>query len=110
MEVQRRVVGGDEDRIAGIRPVLKPVASEERRVRDGALAVEHRAPLVAGADCDERREAMLGDELIAIAEIMREVSADAFGVCHQHVDEVVDYDGDVDAIDRLELYGLASET
>ena len=47
MEIERRVVRGDEDRIARggvrvVRPVLESRPREERRVRDGALAVEHR--------------------------------------------------------------------
>ena len=52
---------------------------------------------------------MLGNELVTIGEVVREIPADTFVGCHQDGDEVVHHDGDVDAVDRLELRGVWGE-
>ena len=49
---------------------------------------------------------MLCNELVAVAEVVREIAVDTLGPCHQEVDEVVDDDGDVDAVDGFERHGL----
>ena len=45
---------------------------------------------------------MLGDELVAVAEVGGEVPANAPRAGHQYVNEVVDDDRDLSTIDRLE--------
>jgi hypothetical protein len=63
--------------------------------------VEDRTPTTTGLDGDQRREAMLCDQLAAVAEVASKVPADAIGAGHQYVDEVVDDDRDFGMIDRL---------
>jgi hypothetical protein len=45
---------------------------------------------------------VLGDELVSIAEVRRSIPPDAGCVGHEHVDEVVDDDRHLDAVDGLE--------
>ena len=66
--------------------------------------VEERAAPAAGLDREQRREPVLGHELPAIGEVVRQVALDVLRPCHQEVDEVVHHDRDFGAIDRLERY------
>ena len=46
---------------------------------------------------------MLGNELVAVGEVVREIAMNTLGPCHQNIDEVVDDDGDLDAIDGFDI-------
>ncbi len=69
--------------------------------RRQTAVVEDRTPAAVTLDCDQRREAMLCDELVAVAEVGGEVPANAVGAGHQHVNEVVDDDRDLSTNHRL---------
>jgi hypothetical protein len=64
--------------------------------------VENRTPATVRLDRDQRRKAMLRNQLAAITPIGGDVPADIVGAGHQHVDEVVDDDRDFGTINRLE--------
>ena len=66
--------------------------------------VENRAPPPVGLHGDQRREPVLGDQLLAIGEVVREVPVNIFRPSHQDIHEVVHHDRDFGAIDRLEWH------
>ncbi len=53
---------------------------------------------------------MLGDELVAVGEVVREIAINALGTCHQNIDVIVDDEGDLDAVDGFEVHGLCGES
>jgi hypothetical protein len=81
---------------------LKNIQVARKNGRSKPTVVEDRTPATLRFDYDQRREAMLRDQLVAIAPVGSEVSANALRAGHQQVDEVVDHDRDFGTIDRLE--------
>lgn len=53
---------------------------------------------------------MLGDELVAVGEVVREIAMNTLGPCHQNIDKVVDDDSDLNAIDGFEIDRLCGES
>jgi hypothetical protein len=78
----------------------REVPSQRGRRQPGVI--EDRGTSPSGPHGDERGEAVLRHELIAIGEVLDEVPVDPLGAGHQHVDVVVDDDSDVDPVDRVE--------
>ena len=53
---------------------------------------------------------MLGNELVAGGEVVREIAINTLGPCHQNIDKVVYDDGDLNAINGFDIDGLSSES
>jgi hypothetical protein len=69
-----------------------------------AAVVQDRAASPVGDDRDQGREAVLGHQLVPVEEVVGEGEpAHTLGGGQQDVDEVVDHQGDLDGLDRLEL-------
>src|SRR5207248_9313294 len=92
----------DDDRAQVTHRDLKHVEVAGHGVRREASVVEHGAPLAAPLDADQRREAMLSNQLLSRAEVPRLVANHTLLAGHQHVKEVVDHDRHLDAIHRGE--------
>jgi hypothetical protein len=73
-------------------------------VRGQAAVVQDRAPPPAREHGDKGREAVLGHQLVLVELVVGEREpAHPVGPGEQDVDEVVDHQGDLDGVDRLQL-------
>ena len=92
----------DDDRTQVTHWHLKHVEVAGHGVRREAGVVEHCAPVAAPLDTDQRGETMLSNQLLSRAEVPRLVANHVLLAGHQHVEEVVDHDRHLDAINRGE--------
>ena len=81
---------------------LEHIQVAGKRGRCQTAVVERRTRAAVRLHLDQRREAMLRDEVSAVAEVRGEIPANVVGAGHQQIDEVVHDDRDLDMIDRLE--------
>jgi hypothetical protein len=92
----------DDDRTQLTQRHLKHVEVAGHCVRGETRVVEHSAPVAVLLDADQRGETMLSNQLLSRAEVPRLVASHALLAGHQHVEEVVDHDRHLDAINRGE--------
>jgi hypothetical protein len=64
--------------------------------------VKSRAAPPIALHRDQRREAVLGNQLLAVREVVRDIPVNILRPGHEDVDEVVHHDRDLGAIDPLE--------
>jgi hypothetical protein len=98
------VAVGDDDGPQLGRVDLHDVEVVGQAVRGEAAVVQDRAPPSAREHGDQGREAVLGHQLVVVEVVVGQWEpANPVGTGHQDVDEVVDDQGDLDRVDRLQL-------
>ena len=102
------VAVGQDDRAQVAQPDLQDVHVVDRGPRAEARVVEDRRALAAALDGEQQREAVLGQQLRAIA--LQHPVVDAPAAYHlaarqEQVDGVVDQDGHLDRVHGLKRAG-----
>jgi hypothetical protein len=98
------VAVGDDDGPQPGRVDLHDVEVVGQAPRGHAAVVQDRAAAAAGGDRDQGREPVLGDQLLVVEEVVGQREAPhPLGPGGQDVDVVVDHQGDLDGIHRLQL-------
>jgi hypothetical protein len=98
------VAVGDDDGPQPGRVDLHDLQVVAKARRGHAAVVQDRAALPARLDGDQGREPVLGHQLVGVEGVVGEREpAHALGPGQQDVDEVVDHQGDLDGVDRLQL-------
>ena len=98
------VAVGDDDGPQPGRVDLEHVEVVDQPVRGQAAVVQDRAAPPARLHGDQGREAVLGHQLVLIEVVVgQREPAHPVATGQQDVDEVVDHQGDLDGVDRLQL-------